>query len=229
MNMKTYARMNLQWRKGLNDRACPTAGDQETGDRPLHADLSPNHASVLINVQRNQRRKCELSRRNRVVAVVVSGILSIIIFNIGIRRNAHYQKILLETQGGKVQLQNLLQYLNTSNLPPESVHRIAFVTFSYVREDDHSHLVRMLLPAVGTWAAPLDGDKFNGHNFSYPSLYVVFSDASRKPFEKACSDGSVDPSLCKRIEPIYVDCPEGRYGESRKFGLLFNDFSHHLC
>ena len=113
-----------------------------------------------------------------------------------------------------------MQRLNTSDLPPESVHRVAFVTFSYVKDDDHSHLVRMLLPAVSTWAAPFEEDNISSHNFTYPSLYVVFSNTSRKPFEKACSDGSVDPSLCERIEPIYVDCPEGRYGRAVSFAFL---------
>lgn len=98
---------------------------------------------------------------------------------------------------------------------PQPVHRVAFVTFSYVKDRDPSQLASRVLPAVNTWAAPLPGDDV------HPSLYVVYSNASKEPFEKYCvSEKSIHPELCKRIEPIYVDCPEGKYGESRKFAFL---------
>ena len=94
----------------------------------------------------------------------------------------------------------------------QPVHRVAFVTFSYVKDRDPSQLASRVLPAVDTWAAPLPGDDVHD-----PSLYVVYSNASREPFEKYCvTERSMNPELCKRIEPIYVDCPEGKYGESRK-------------
>eukprot|EP00956_Cyclotella_meneghiniana_P041366 scaffold224384_cov22-Cyclotella_meneghiniana.AAC.1 len=94
----------------------------------------------------------------------------------------------------------------------QPVHRVAFVTFSYVKDRDPSQLASRVLPAVDTWAAPLPGDDVHD-----PSLYVVYSNASREPFEKYCvGEKSIRPELCKRIEPIYVDCPEGKYGESRK-------------
>lgn len=107
------------------------------------------------------------------------------------------------------------------NHPRGSVHRIAFITFSYVRHNDTNKLFNFLLPAVDTWAAPLHDDHnttFNNPNEreEFP-LYVVFSNTSRKAFEDICTHDNIPPQsrkLCRRIHPIYVDCPEGRWGES---------------
>ena len=114
-----------------------------------------------------------------------------------------------------------------NQLPAESVHRVAFITFSYVKYDDPSKLLDFLLPAVDTWAAPTtsnatssDGATINNNEVendvaSRPPLYVVFSQFSREPFEKICANVSPEQqSLCSRLHPIYVDCPEGKQGAS---------------
>lgn len=139
------------------------------------------------------------------------------------------------------------------SLPPDSVDRVAFVTFSYVKHDDSHRLFDFLLPAVDTWAAApvtptapsesmsndansnnstnitrIDADRGNENNnhadtdddiVMTPSLYVVFSQTSREPYEKLCiyGEGNITTyqhNLCHRIQPIFVDCPEGRFGES---------------
>ena len=97
----------------------------------------------------------------------------------------------------------------------QPVHRVAFVTFSYVKDRDPSQLASRVLPAVDTWAAPLPGDDVHDPHRKDPSLFVVYSNASKEPFEKYCVS-----EKCKRIQPIYVDCPEGKYGESCKFLFL---------
>ena len=108
---------------------------------------------------------------------------------------------------------------NLNQLPAESVHRVAFITFSYVKYDDPSKLLDFLLPAVNTWAAPTTSNTTTneGENdaATRPPLYVVFSQFSREPFEKICANISPEQqSLCSRIHPIYVDCPEGKQGAS---------------
>ena len=115
---------------------------------------------------------------------------------------------------------------NLNQLPAESVHRIAFITFSYVKHDHPSKLLDFLLPAVDTWAAPTtsttnsNGTIINeGENdaSSRPPLYVVFSQFSQEPFERICHHPNISPeqlALCSRLHPIYVDCPEGKVGES---------------
>ncbi|KAL7427127.1 hypothetical protein ACHAXM_000716 [Skeletonema potamos] len=123
------------------------------------------------------------------------------------------------------------------NLPRASVHRIAFITFSYIKQNDTNKLFNFLLPAVDTWAAPtpspssehdlnttLNVNKNNPNEFNnvdHPRevpLYVVFSNTSREAFEDTClQSDKLTPHqrmLCSRIHPIYVDCPEGKFGES---------------
>lgn len=101
-----------------------------------------------------------------------------------------------------------------NRLPRESVHRVAFITFSYVKHNDTHKLFNFLLPAVDTWAAPSSNENIR----DMPSLYVIFSEVSREPFEDICLHGHGNLSvlqreLCQRLHPIYVDCPETRAGE----------------
>jgi len=149
-----------------------------------------------------------------------------------------------QRQQRQQELEQQLQRLD--RLPKDSVHRVAFITFSYVKHDDASKLFDFLLPAVDTWAAPPPPSPplaaHNSNNISAAinneesvdfTLYVVFSHPSRNPFEKFCihgkkkeeeEDGEGSSSsimnvqqrsaLCQRIQPIYVDCPEGKFGES---------------
>eukprot|EP00956_Cyclotella_meneghiniana_P020528 scaffold36344_cov56-Cyclotella_meneghiniana.AAC.1 len=103
---------------------------------------------------------------------------------------------------------------------PQPVHRVAYVTFSYVKDRDPRQLATRILPALDTWAAPLPGDDVHDPHRKDPSLFVVYSNASKEPFEKYCVS-----EKCKRIQPIYVDCPEGKYGESCKFLVLSADLA----
>lgn len=96
-------------------------------------------------------------------------------------------------------------YQDLSNVDKNSTQRVAFITFSYVTNGDTNKLLNFLLPAVDTWAAPVPGESINYG----PMLYVVLSRQSRVPFETNCK-----AALCNRIQPVYVDCPEGYYGES---------------
>ena len=97
----------------------------------------------------------------------------------------------------------------------QPVHRVAYVTFSYVKDRDPRQLASRILPALESCAAPLPGDDVHDPHRKDPSLFVVYSNASKEPFEKYCVS-----EKCKRIQPIYVDCPEGKYGESCKFLVL---------
>lgn len=110
-------------------------------------------------------------------------------------------------------------------LPDDSLthERMAFVTFSYVRDDNPTRLFEFLLPAVDTWAAPTSATSNRTSSSPLlPSLYVVLSESSREPFERYCGgrvEGDLSSaqrlsSLCSRLGPVYVDCPEGKYGES---------------
>lgn len=133
----------------------------------------------------------------------------------------------------KISYQERLHKLN--QLPAESIHRTAFITFSYVKHDDTHKLLDFLLPAVDTWAAPTaywynatgmfeseDRTFYQNEDHTLHNsfrLYVVFSQVSKDPFEKMCGSESKQlppekQALCKRIHPIYVDCPEGGYGQS---------------
>lgn len=117
-------------------------------------------------------------------------------------------------EGNKLLLQERVREL--AQLPESSVHRVAFVTFSYVKPNDANKLFNFILPAVDTWAVPVAST----NNVTEPSsLYVVFSQLSREPFEKFCvhKKGKLTTkqySLCQHIRPIYVDCPEGKFGDS---------------
>jgi len=104
--------------------------------------------------------------------------------------------------------------------PAPYVPNIAFITFSYVTHNDTKHLIQFLLPAVDTWAAPPATTNSTTEKDNY-NLFVIFSESSKEPFEKLCAEVGTNTSLskeqlnlCRRIEPIYVDCPEGRFGES---------------
>lgn len=104
---------------------------------------------------------------------------------------------------------------NLDKIPRDSVHRVAFVTFSYVKHNDTHKLFNFLLAAVDTWAAPPPDDTINEVR---PPLYVVFSEVSREPFEEICIHGHGNitlhqRALCQRLHPIYVDCPESGAGE----------------
>lgn len=130
---------------------------------------------------------------------------------------------------------------NLTSTESFSIPRIAFITFSYVMHHDTKRLFDFLLPAVDTWAAPDAAPKpssslseqnvttafnntYESKNVAHdeskdlPSLYVVFSHTSRTAFEHTCIHNDKLPphtrKLCRRIHPIYVDCPEGKFGES---------------
>jgi len=100
------------------------------------------------------------------------------------------------------------------------VPNIAFITFSYVTHNDTKKLIQFLLPAVDTWAAPPATTNSTTEKDNY-NLFVIFSESSKEPFEKLCAEAGSNSNLskkelrlCRRIEPIYVDCPEGKFGES---------------
>ena len=94
-------------------------------------------------------------------------------------------------------------YQQLKKLPKDSTQRVAFVTFSYVKYNDADKLLNFLLPAVDTWAAPVTGESGSGDTM----LYVVLSQESRGAFEQNCRRNK----LCRRLRPIYVDCPEGEW------------------
>jgi len=109
-------------------------------------------------------------------------------------------------------------YHRLMNLPKDSTRRVAFVTFSHVKEedDDAEKLFQFLLPAVDTWAAPLarEESSFSSSSSSYGyeiMLYVVLSHQSQRPFETHCN-AYKNNKLCSRLRPIYVNCPEGKRG-----------------
>lgn len=58
-----------------------------------------------------------------------------------------------------------------------SVHRIAFITFSYIKHNDTNKLFNFLLPAVDTWAAPtptpssFDSEQDHNTTFNNPNEF----------------------------------------------------------
>jgi hypothetical protein len=74
---------------------------------------------------------------------------------------------------------------------------IAFITFSHLNTLDN--LLNLINASLSTWLVD-------------DALYVIYSETSRTSFATICQHAP--KPLCERIVPIFVDCPDGYWGES---------------
>ena len=79
--------------------------------------------------------------------------------------------------------------------------RIAMVTFSHLKSPDRFE--NLLFPSLETW-------------MTTGTYFVVLTNQWRDAYQKLCDSRRLSnaTSDCSRMEAIFVDCPEGAFGES---------------
>jgi hypothetical protein len=99
---------------------------------------------------------------------------------------------------------------------PTASPRIAYITYSFLATTEQFE--KMIFASLDTW---LDEGTY----------FVVLNERWRNAYEALCQNANHAQHYCARIEPIYVDCPEHKWGQSpcckQQQGLLYM-IQHHL-
>jgi hypothetical protein len=95
--------------------------------------------------------------------------------------------------------------------------RVAYITYSFLATT--AQFEKMIFASLDTW---LDEGTY----------FVVLNERWRNAYKELCRNTNNQQRYCARIEPIYVDCPEHKWGESpcckQQQGLLYM-IQHHLA